>query len=74
MSQMDCSKVEDEPMIKNTEQSSDLIMIQVDLIQMDDKPADSCAMSLTAFLFLFLFLFREYIMFKIKVLNSSVFC
>ena len=29
----------------------DLTMIQVDLIQMDDKPADSCTISLMALLF-----------------------
>ena len=36
MSQMHCSKVEDEPMNKNAGQDSDLTLIQVDLIQMDD--------------------------------------
>ena len=33
-------------------QCSDLTMIQVDLIQMDDQPADSCAINPTAFLFI----------------------
>ena len=32
----------------------DLTMIQVDLIQMDDYPADSCAINPTAFLFCFI--------------------
>ena len=36
MSQMNCSNVRDEPMSKNTGQCSDLTVIQVDLIQMDD--------------------------------------
>ena len=45
MSQMHCSNVGDEPMSKNTGQCLDLTMIQVDLIQIDDKPADSCAIS-----------------------------
>ena len=34
---------------------SDLTMIQVDLTQMDDYPADSCAISPTTFLLFFLF-------------------
>ena len=36
MSQMHRSNVGDEPMSKNAGQCSDLTMIQVDLIQMDD--------------------------------------
>ena len=36
MSQMHCSNVGDEPMSRNTGQCSDLTMIQVDLIQMND--------------------------------------
>ena len=33
---MHCSKVGDEPMSKNTGQCSDLTVIQVDFIQIDD--------------------------------------
>ena len=60
MSQMHCSKVGDEPVglechkctAKRLEMSNEqecLTMTQVDLIQMDDYPTDSCAISPTAF-------------------------
>ena len=54
MSQMHCSKVGDEPMNQNCWAFQDgwsiFDLIQVDLIQMDDYPADNCAISPTAFL------------------------